>query len=581
MSDKDIVLKVAFKDKEKAKALGARWNAELKQWYVPAGRDLVPFAAWLETPPPAPELVGETAPAKGVRLASLLADVAVAVAERFRAPVWVQAEVVKIDERPNGIVYLELRDGAAKARAMIWSDTARQVIPKFEKATGMVLGPNLKLLVQAQVRFHAEHGFGLTISDIDPEYSLGDLEAKKREILRVLKEEGVLDANRSLAAPWDFNRVLVCAPQGAAGLGDFLAEAKRLEGICHFQVVHARFQGEGAPGEIVRVISQVLRECEELPDAVIVIRGGGAVNDLAWLNDLTLTRYLATLPVPVITGIGHERDGTTLDVVANQCCDTPSKAIAHVMHVIRSRTDEAKANFRVVIDLARRSVAAPRESLAKHLAVLETGARRQVFRAREGARAELHSVHTEARAALADARSGTSHALKAIQTAAVSHVREVKREISRSRETLVTEPPRRLVELRGKAKSAIEQLHAHALSRTRQARTIVVASHEAIMAVARSRVRQARREMTEAIAAIESTAQEHTQRARDNSRSLLNEIVAMGPQKSLRRGFAIVRDADGAPVTRAEAVKAKDALLIEFQDGTVNAVAESSTRTKE
>lgn len=169
----------------------------------------------------------------------------------------------------------------------------------------------------------------------DPDYTLGDLEARKREIRERLQREGLFELNRQLPTPWDYNLVLVVAPEGGAGLGDFQAEARRIEafGICRFVYVHSRFQGDGAAAEIRTALLGAMERMAgdgSLPDAVAIIRGGGAINDMAWLNDYALVRTVCELEVPVLTGIGHERDNTVLDEVANIRFDTPSKVIAGI-----------------------------------------------------------------------------------------------------------------------------------------------------------------------------------------------------------------------------------------------------------
>lgn len=232
----------------------------------------------------------------------------------------------------NGHVYLELseRDNTgqpvAKARGMIWASTATRILPEFEQATGAVIGAGIKLLVRARPVFKAQYGFSLEIDAIDPEYTLGDLEARKKEIRARLQREGVFDSNRQLAPPWDYRLVLVVAPQDAAGLRDFRKEAERLAGfgICRFVYAHSRFQGEGAAREIVMTAIAALRGMGgaastttatneaggaegrgkgETPDAIVIIRGGGAVNDLAWLNDYELARFICDQTQPFVLNV--------------------------------------------------------------------------------------------------------------------------------------------------------------------------------------------------------------------------------------------------------------------------------------
>ena len=270
-------LTVPFKDKDAAKGLGARWDAAQRQWFVPEGRELAPFALWL---PPGPasaansqdvlSILDEPATLampgqKGVSLSSLLGDVSRAVAQAYKAGVWTLVEVEELRAH-GGHIYLEVseRDAhaavLAKARAVIWQSTASAILPAFEKATGAQLAPGIKLLVRARPVFKAQYGFSLDIDAIDPEYTLGELEARKRDIRARLQAEGVFTTNKNLPPPWDFNAVLVVAPMGGAGLGDFQAEADRLQvlGVCRFTYALSRFQGEGPPAEIRHALQEAL-----------------------------------------------------------------------------------------------------------------------------------------------------------------------------------------------------------------------------------------------------------------------------------------------------------------------------------
>lgn len=294
-------LNVPYKERETAKALGARWDPDVRQWYVPPGRDVSLFAGWLDNASPSTDLVANanrqavasTNSKGGIGLAQLLAGVTATVDRAYRSGVWTMVDVVQASS-VRGHVYLEVAERdpngivLAKARAMIWGRVAQEILPQFERATGMTVGPGIKLLARARPGFSAQHGFALEIDALDPEYSLGDLEARKREIRARLKADGLFDANRRLQVPWDFNAVLVIAPFQAAGLGDFRAEAGRLESakVCSFEYVSSRFQGEGAAQEIVAAAETALtsrrQKAQPMPDVVVLIRGG--VPSMTWLG---------------------------------------------------------------------------------------------------------------------------------------------------------------------------------------------------------------------------------------------------------------------------------------------------------
>ena len=277
-----------------------------------------------------------------LRLSDYLSAVDMVIKQTFNHRVWVKAEIRNLSSK-SGHYYFELAekddDGKviASCRGNLWRFKAARVLAKFERATGMPLDRDLTVLLKVSAGFHAQYGFSLTIEDIDPSYTLGDLARQYAEMVDRLTGEGLLNLNQQLPAPFDIEHVLVIAPEKAAGLGDFQADADRLArtGACHFHYHHATFQGNHAPSEIRQAIvsaqQQFYDTYQRLPDLLVIIRGGGAVGDLAYLNDYELAALVAEQPIPVWVGIGHERDKVILDEVAHTSFDTPSKVIAAIM----------------------------------------------------------------------------------------------------------------------------------------------------------------------------------------------------------------------------------------------------------
>ena len=277
-----------------------------------------------------------------LRLSDYLSAVDMVIKQTFNHRVWVKAEIRNLSSK-GGHYYFELAekddDGKviASCRGNLWRFKAARVLAKFERATGMPLDRDLTVLLKVSAGFHAQYGFSLTIEDIDPSYSLGDLAWQYVEMVDRLTGEGLLNLNQQLSIPFDIEHVLVIAPEKAAGLGDFQADADRLArtGACHFHYHHATFQGNHAPSEIRQAIvsaqQQFYDTYQRLPDLLVIIRGGGAVGDLAYLNDYELAALVAEQPIPVWVGIGHERDKVILDEVAHTSFDTPSKVIAAIM----------------------------------------------------------------------------------------------------------------------------------------------------------------------------------------------------------------------------------------------------------
>lgn len=276
-----------------------------------------------------------------LRLSDYLSAVEMVIKHTFNHRVWVKAEIRNLSSK-GGHYYFELAekddDGKviASCRGNLWRFKAARVLSKFERATGMALERDLTVLLKVSAGFHTQYGFSLTIEDIDPSYTLGDLARQYAEMVDKLTGEGLLHLNQQLPTPFDIEHVLVIAPEKAAGLGDFQADANRLAstGACQFHYHNATFQGNHAPGEIRQAIvsaqQQFFDTYQHLPDLLVIIRGGGAVGDLAYLNDYELAALVAEQPIPVWVGIGHERDKVILDEVAHTSFDTPSKVIAAI-----------------------------------------------------------------------------------------------------------------------------------------------------------------------------------------------------------------------------------------------------------
>lgn len=573
-------LTVPFAQKDKVKALGARWDAAQRQWFVPPGLDLAQFSTWLPAqaerpvlPAASQDLVaaaeGTLAPAAqtGVSLSQLLAGVERAVAQAYRDGVWTRVDVVNVTVR-NKHVYLEVSERnesgtvIAQARAAIWARTAERIVPEFEKVSGAQLAPGIKLLVLAKPVFKAQYGFSLEIVGIDASYTVGDLEAQKRRIRERLKSEGLFERNRQLEPPWDFSRVLVMSPQGAAGLGDFAAEADRLHAarVCEFIYVHSRFQGAGAPAEILAALNQGMRQASQSQlDALIIIRGGGAVNDLAWLNDYELAKFICLCAVPVLTGIGHERDSTVLDEVAHRSFDTPSKVIAAVEKQVAQRARDVKQAYEAVVVQAARAV--QRSSIASER--LDT------------------EVRALARGTLGNARTQAQSAMSAVQLAALAQLHEARRVKELAMRDVQDEARGSLRQARLEVPAAMASVKELSSAAIRSARADVQGLLPAVLDQVSSQTRRARQSLHDARETLSERTRQTVRTARSSSDALIREVTGQGPKKTLARGFAVVKSKSGKTVTSAKAAKAAGVMEVTFNDGVVQASVEGDTKGKQ
>lgn len=256
--------------------------------------------------------------------------------------VQITAEVSELRQGSNGHYYLELVEKdhqagtfRAKARANLWHDTAVRVVPLFQKVTGIPLQAGLKLLLQVRVNFHEAYGYSLTVIDIDPDYTLGDLARRRQEILQRLQSDGVLRLNKELSLPRLLRRIAVVSAAGAAGYGDFSRQLAQSGFNFVTQLFEASMQGVQVENSILRALDRVADEAEAW-DCVVIIRGGGAVSDLNGFDTYLLAAHVAQFPLPVFTGIGHERDDTIIDFVAHTRFKTPTAVAAFLVERLQS-----------------------------------------------------------------------------------------------------------------------------------------------------------------------------------------------------------------------------------------------------
>lgn len=452
-----------------------------------------------------------------LRLSDYLSAVDMVIKQTFNHRVWVKAEIRNLSSK-SGHYYFELAekddDGKviASCRGNLWRFKAARVLAKFERATGMPLDRDLTVLLKVSAGFHAQYGFSLTIEDIDPSYTLGDLARQYAEMVDRLTGEGLLNLNQQLPAPFDIEHVLVIAPEKAAGLGDFQADADRLArtGACHFHYHHATFQGNHAPSEIRQAIvnaqQQFYDTYQRLPDLLVIIRGGGAVGDLAYLNDYELAALVAEQPIPVWVGIGHERDKVILDEVAHSSFDTPSKVIAAIMtHLAQLVTQTLQ-----------------------YQAQIKQAAQRQLNIAEQQTSRQLSHIQSQTIGQLTALQKDSDYAWQSIQQSAQRQVKQAARRTS---------------ELRVQTQnSAYQQLTIASSYSQNQKKTIIHSARQQLL------------------------------QARRDSEYLRDIVLLHRPSRVLKQGYTMLTDAkDKKILTSSMQLYAEQTLHIVLKDGKAKA----------
>ncbi len=271
----------------------------------------------------------------------------------FALPVWVHAEISELREN-RGHCYLELieKDGEsdnllAKSRATIWANTYRMLKPYFESKTGETLRSGLKVLLSVVVEFNGVYGFNLNVRDIDPVFTVGDLAIRRLEVIRQLESDGVVDMNKILDLPTLPQRIAVISSATAAGYDDFCnqLDSNSQNYVFYHKLFPAIMQGVNTEASIISALEKIYQHID-LFDLVVIIRGGGATTDLSAFDSYNLALNCAQFPLPIISGIGHHRDNSILDMVAHTQVKTPTAAAEFLI----LKMDEAES---LLFDLAQ------------------------------------------------------------------------------------------------------------------------------------------------------------------------------------------------------------------------------------
>lgn len=270
------------------------------------------------------------------------------LSEQLEKSYWIVAEIGQINLHGNGHCYLELveKDNnyvKAKSRGTIWANVYREIHPWFVSQTGTELKQGMKVLLNASFEFHEVYGVSLNIRDIDVNFTIGERERKKQETLQKLEAEGIMEMNHELELPIVVQHLAIISSETAAGYEDFMNQFEN--NPYHYQATldlfPATMQGDTAPGSIIECLHQI-HESEKDYEAIVLIRGGGSKMDLDCFDDYELCAHLAQFPIPVLTGIGHERDQSIADLVAHTRLKTPT-SVAEFL-ISRMLTFESEIN---------------------------------------------------------------------------------------------------------------------------------------------------------------------------------------------------------------------------------------------
>ncbi len=298
---------------------------------------------------------------KSFSLSELTAHINEVFRVNFDTPIWMRAEISEFRENANGHCYLEFIEKDAKTdnllakiKGTIWVNTYRMLKPYFESSTGQTLRAGMQVLVAVTVDFHDVYGLSLNIKDIDPTFTLGELSKRRQEIIRQLEADGVMDMNKSLELSILPNRIAVISSASAAGYDDFHNQLQNNQEqfVFYTKLFPAIMQGEQAESAIIHALDRIYAHAH-LFDVVVIIRGGGASTDLACFDSYELALNCAQFPLPVIAGIGHQRDLSIVDMVAHTSVKTPTAAAAFLIGRMGDAKDKATDTYHAIYQLLK------------------------------------------------------------------------------------------------------------------------------------------------------------------------------------------------------------------------------------
>lgn len=279
------------------------------------------------------------------------------IEQQVRGTIWVTAEISEIKQNISGHCYLDLVDYAnnekgvvAKVRAMIWSTTYRVLRPYFETTTGAPLSNGMKVLLKVQVQYSPIYGLSLSILDIDPSYTVGELEMKRQQTIKRLQDEGCFNLNSTLELPLLPRKFAIISSNTAAGYRDFMKHLVENDYGYYFytELFQAQMQGDGASESIIAALDKIASTTDMSYDAVIIIRGGGSAMDLSCFDDYELACNVAQFPLPVITGIGHDQDFHICDMVAHTWLKTPTAVADFIIDIFNGEQVRLEALLRKI-----------------------------------------------------------------------------------------------------------------------------------------------------------------------------------------------------------------------------------------
>lgn len=513
---------------------------------------------------------------KSITLSELTASIGATLHSRFGSGLWVVGEVSECKVNSSGHCYLSLVERVegssaplAEIRAAIWSRQYREISARFRQTTGEQISSGMKLLMYCTVSFHSVYGLSLVINDIDATFTIGESELLKRQTLERLEREGVINLQKEQnALPYVAQRFAVISSATAAGYEDFCKQIEASPYRIELTLFEAMMQGEKTASTIISAMNRVL-DCGKEFDAVVIIRGGGSASDLRWFDSYDLSFHIAQFPLPVLTGIGHEKDVSVADMVAYYYFKTPTAVAAGLIQ--RIEVVDGK-----LVDFSQRIENISQTILSNEWQRVSRSAQQLKIEALnimggnnlrlERLRGELSNLYTQTIGRESSRIDGLYNRM--IQESQFL-LQSSQRKVASAAELL----RRATLQATGMENNRLQRLEATLLP---TARAAMQGAYNRHCHLSSTLTQYSSRTLDGASAKLEYLNLTFCRKAseivqREESRlTILNERVAgHNPRRILSLGYAIAMDSDGKAIKSVKNLKAGDNLRVEFSDGTV------------
>lgn len=503
---------------------------------------------------------------------------------------WVRCELhsMKIGDKYTRMEFIELDakgKQVARTNGGCFPSTWDRIELAFRDA-GLTLQEGSQVLVRMQAEINPAYGLSISVLDIDVTFALGDLNARVQAIRKQIQDAGHWDRNRRLPKPTDFLRVAVISPSGAAGLGDFRSTADRLTdlNLVRFDYHEAPFQTRDAPGRIVELLRGIYRE-HMLEDgrscAVAIIRGGGASADLAWLIDHKLTEAVCRMNMPVITGIGHERDKNLLDEVACISCDTPSKVAEHISRTVTQAALSGDRAYGMILSQVIQEVDRAEAGLTRSMHVVERGAQESVRIAGDVVGATETALRPDARSLLDEASDIVADASAEALDGARSTREEASEEVADLRRSMQLSVGETLRDAEiGRSRALNEAMTRIEGAPDAAADDIAMFEADIMRGVARM-MEQAEDGIADIIQRTGTGATDTLDAASSTIGLILERSSALDPKSVLAAGYVVLRGRGGRPLVGREAVISAKVVRAQLRDGELDLSVDASAERAE